>query len=205
MKTFLFSILLASSLTAANAQSAGAIAVSGSNSQAGAASTSLAQGGDSRASAVNGAATTGNAQNITFNTAAPNAHTTNTQDVNGTQTIRTVATVYAPAIGVSAPCLIAASGGVTGLGFGVALGTNLEDAGCTLRETSRLLFSIGQTQAAARVMCANVQAAVALGEAICPNVKAVVAVTVAAKVYEQCHSDPIVAKRVNLPVCPTPQ
>ena len=203
MKTFLITTLLACGLTAANAQSAGAIAVSGSNSQAGAASTSLAQGGDSRASAVNGAATTGNAQNITFNTAAPNAHTT--QDINGTQTIRTVATVYAPSIGVSAPCLIAASGGVTGLGFGVALGTNLEDAGCTLRETSRLLFSIGQTQAAAKVMCANVQAAVALGEAIYPNVKTLVAVTVATKVYEQCHSDPIVAKRINLPVCPTPQ
>ncbi len=154
---------------------------SGSNAQSGSASQSYSAGGNSAASS--GAANVGNAQNITFNS-APELES---------RTLRTVAQVYAPAIGVSAPCLIATSGGLTGVGFGIALGTNTEDPGCTLRETSRLLYAIGQPLAAARVMCSNPAAKLALGEEICAPPPL--------PMPEACYSDPALAARARLPVC----
>ena len=148
----------------------GQVATSNSSSQAGSASQS-------------NSANAGNAQNITFNS-APELES---------RTLRTVAQVYAPAIGVSAPCLIATSGGLTGVGFGLALGTNTEDPGCTLRETSRLLYSIGQHVAAAKVMCANPIAREALGEVICapPPLPA----------PKACYTDPAMAQRAGVLVC----
>lgn len=112
----------------------------------------------SYAGSVSGsAANQGNAQNINFNT-----------DGSGSLRIRTTPDVFAPAIGVSAPCQTALSGGVSVMGFGGSLGGSKEDTGCTMRETARVLSEMGQTAAGLRVMCNNPMAAKALGEAICP-------------------------------------
>jgi len=141
------------------------------------------------AGSVSGA-TQGNSQGVTFNT-------------QSNDSLRTVATVYAPPIGVTAPCFIGLSGGVTVMGFGASLGGSMEDKGCTLRETSRLLFGIGQTQAAAKVMCYNPEAAAAMGPSICPPVAGQLpaAAPSAGRDPVRCYADPIVADRNNMPVC----
>jgi hypothetical protein len=155
--------------------------------------------GNNTATAISGAhsssnsgsvsgATQGNSQGITFNTRA-------------TDDLRTVATVYAPPIGVTAPCYIGLSGGITVMGFGASLGGSMEDKGCTLRETSRLLFGIGQTQAAAKVMCNNPEAAVAMGPSICPLPPPEVTPLPASSSASKCNADPYIADRMNVPVC----
>lgn len=116
-------------------------------------STSAAQAGSVSGS---GAIASPN-QNINFNT-----------DGSGSLRIRTTPDVFAPAIGVSAPCQTALSGGVSVMGFGGSLGGSKEDTGCTMRETARVLSEMGQPAAGLRVMCNNPMAAKALGEAICP-------------------------------------
>jgi hypothetical protein len=107
----------------------------------------------------------GNQQAITIN-GAP-IPTDQTVRHEGTSTVKTVATVYAPPIGVTAPCLMGISGGVTVVGVGASLGASVEDKECTMRETARLLHAMGQPVAAAKVMCNNAMAAQALGEATC--------------------------------------
>jgi hypothetical protein len=184
-KTLLMLALVASGYAVAD-QNAVSGSISGAASQSGAASVSSPS----------------NQQNINFNSPA-RARTT----VDGTTDIRTVATVYAPPIGVTAPCYVGYSGGVTVVGFGASLGGGVEDVGCTLRETSRLLYGIGQTDAAARVMCANADAAKAMGPAICPEVAVVQPLPARAEVAPKkmaaatCYADSIVAARMNAPVC----
>jgi hypothetical protein len=87
----------------------------------------------------------------------------------GTTTIRTTPDLYAPPMNATAPCRIAVSGGVVLIGAGVSAGGSVEDDPCNLRETARLLSGIGQTAAAARVMCSDPRAAAALGEGVCPS------------------------------------
>lgn len=77
--------------------------------------------------------------------------------------------VSAPAVMTSAPCFVGYSGGVSVAGFGVSGGTGTEDKNCTLRETSRILYSIGERNAAVRVMCTDPIAAAALGTEKCPQ------------------------------------
>lgn len=180
--------LLMLALVASGYAFAGQSAVSGSISGAASQSGATAQSSQ------------GNQQNISFT----NPSTVSTfSDQSGTTTIKTVATVYAPPIGVTAPCFVGYSGGVTVVGFGASLGGGVEDVGCTLRETSRLLYGIGQTDAAARVMCANADAARAMGPAVCP----VTAGQLPAPVQQQrplaanCVTDSFVASRTKQPLC----
>ena len=133
-------------------------------------------------------------------------------EYSGTQTLRTAPQVYAPPIGVTAPCYVALSGGLSVVGFGIAAGGSIEDEGCTMRETARLLFGIGQPLAAAKVMCNNPLAAEALGE-VCakpvakeeksPEAKVVPQKEekVAVKSNIQCISDPNLAMAHNKPLC----
>lgn len=76
--------------------------------------------------------------------------------------------VSAPAVMTSAPCYVGVSGGASIVGLGVSFGNGVEDPGCTLRETARLLHGIGQRDAAVRVMCNDPIAAKALGD-YCPR------------------------------------
>lgn len=157
-------------------------------------------------------ASQGNVQQTIFNNPA-------TMNYSGGYDVKTTPTVYAPPIGVSAPCHIALSGSVSVVGFGAGLGGSVLDPGCDLRETARLLYGIGKTDAAAKVMCANPTAAAALGEAICPTTTAgtlpapqppkpepktsaaPAPAKVAGKDGVNCYRDEIVAKRVGWPVC----
>lgn len=155
LAVLLFLLLLAFGLaTPAHAQTAGALSGSASYSASGAASVAT-QGN-------------GNAQNITFNSASPSPYIDTHQ--SGTTTLKTVPMVYAPPVGVTAPCYTALSAGVAVVGFGLTAGGSVEDPECTLRETARLLHGIGAQEAAVRVMCNNALAAAALGAATCPPV-----------------------------------
>jgi len=84
---------------------------------------------------------------------------------------RSLPQAYAPSMSPSANCMGVVSGGATGLTFGASFGKSYLDEGCQLRETSRTLMALGEKAAAVKVMCANADAAKALGEAICPVAK----------------------------------
>ena len=127
----------------------------------------------------------GNAQDITFNSIPGPAVTT----------VRAAPAVTLPAIGMTATCMIGASGGASGLGFGVAIGGGIEDKECTLRETARLLYSIGQGDAAVRLLCNNSMAAKALGDALC---------AVPAPKMMGCFIDAAYATKMGMPVCKQP-
>jgi hypothetical protein len=120
------------------------------------------------------------------------ANTTSTIDsnVSGTQTVRSAPTVYAPPIGVTAPCMVALSGGVSVVGVGVSMGGSVEDPGCTLRETARLLHGIGEPGAAARIMCNNPMAAKAMGEKVCGEAAAAPTTAAPAKSLAMVKQDP---------------
>jgi len=138
---------------------------------------------DSRSAAAS-VATQGNAQNITFNGATPLESTT----------IRAVPTIMAPSVGMTANCMIGTSGGVAGLGFGIAAGGGIEDKECTLRETARLLAGLGQKDAALRLMCTNQGVAKALGELCNPPMPPAPRVIT-------CYDDPVYAAKINAQVC----
>ena len=97
-------------------------------------------------------------QSITFN--SPGEVTTR---ASGTTEVRTVATVFAPDAVTTANCMVGASGGATGLGWGFAIGTGIEDKGCTRRENARLLKNLGKAEAAVKIMCNDPEVAAALG------------------------------------------
>ena len=63
----------------------------------------------------------------------------------------------------AANCYIGASGGATGLGWGFAIGSGIEDKNCTRRENARLLKNLGKGEAAVKIMCNDPEVAAALG------------------------------------------
>jgi len=145
-------------------------------------------------------ASQGNAQNITINGSPIPINTTHTQNVNatGTSTVKTVPQVYAPSVGVTAPCRVALSGGVSVIGFGIAAGGSVTDSPCNLRELSRLYFGIGQTDKAVAVAngalaleCADEQVAKALGDTCYPKPEpvAVAPAPVVTKVEPRCVTE----------------
>jgi len=62
---------------------------------------------------------------------------------SGTTTLRTTPQVYGPAMGVTAPCRIALSAGVSVVAVGVAGGGSIEDLKCNWRENARIAYGIG--------------------------------------------------------------
>lgn len=89
------------------------------------------------------AATQGNAQQITINGAAIPTNTLNESRLTGTSTVRTAPMVYAPPMGVTAPCRIALSVGVSVVAVGGSLGGSVEDLKCNWRENARIAHGIG--------------------------------------------------------------
>jgi hypothetical protein len=118
--------------------------------------------------------TTTSNQNITNSGASTVNHNLNT---SGTSTLKTVPMVYAPPMGVTAPCRVSLSGGVSVVGFGVSGGGSVADAPCNLRELARLYHSVGQSPKAVAIAdgalaleCQDENVAKALGN-LCPAPK----------------------------------
>jgi len=78
------------------------------------------------------------------------------------------AQAYSPDMVTTANCIIGASAGGAGLGWGFSIGSGIEDKGCTRRENARLLKNLGKGDAAIKIMCNDPEVAAALGEANCP-------------------------------------
>jgi hypothetical protein len=136
---------------------AGSAAISGSDSRA-ASLTNVQTGATTlNAGATTSAASNGN-QTINFSTPADV-----TTRASGTTEVRTVPTVFAPDMVTTANCMIGASGGASGLGWGFAVGTGIEDKNCTRRENARLLKNLGKESAAVKLMCNDPEVAAALG------------------------------------------
>lgn len=168
IKNIILASILAVVALGAHAQSAGAVAGSLSGAAANSASISSSNPA-ATAGASTGAATAGNAQNIIFNTPGQQ-----TIEHTGTSTIKTAPQVYAPPMGVTAPCRVAMSAGVSVIGVGVAAGGSVEDVNCNMRELSRLYHGIGAVDKAVKVadgafllMCQTEEVAKVMGD-VCP-------------------------------------
>lgn len=113
----------------------------------------------SAAGAVSGAGAAAVMEN-SFNTPA---HTTskitshNTQDTHysGTNTVKMAPNIIAPNILPSVPCASVTSAGLSVLGGGLTFGTAHQDEDCNLRETARMMHTIGRVEDALDVLCAS--------------------------------------------------
>jgi len=162
-------LILAIALLAAPAF-ADTSAVAGSLSGAAAQSGSIAS--SNPVTSAGAAATQGNTQNLILNSTVPAYQQI---DHTGTSTVKTVPQVYAPPMGVTAPCRVALSAGVSVIGVGVAAGGSVADAPCNLRELSRLYHGVGAVDKAVAVAdgalaleCLDETTAKALGN-LCPK------------------------------------
>lgn len=81
--------------------------------------------------------------------------TSNVTRLEGTQTLRNVPQVYAPALGGTNPCTTGASAGGAVAGFGITLGGQWSDPDCERRNAAALLHNTGQTVLAQEVLCGN--------------------------------------------------
>jgi hypothetical protein len=109
--------------------------------------------------------------NVTFNQGSVPANTTSRSDGTIDQTVtsrggtssvsrqtgglRNVPSTFAPGLAAAGleTCLGSISGGVSGMGFGVALGSTVPDPGCSARLDARQLWSFGLKKAAIARMC----------------------------------------------------
>jgi hypothetical protein len=129
------------------AAGAAAGAISGSASKSVSGSTSGAVSGSvSSTGAVDASSknAVGQTTTVTINEAAPpaNVRVTSAPDV------------YAPPAVTTAVCVIGASGGVSGMGWGFSLGSGVKDEGCEARALASLLHSHGAADAAKELLCA---------------------------------------------------
>lgn len=81
--------------------------------------------------------------------------TNNTTRVEGTQTLRNVPSIFAPALGGTNPCTQGASAGGAVAGFGISLGGQWSDPDCERRNAAALLHNTGQPVLAQEVLCGN--------------------------------------------------
>ena len=84
-----------------------------------------------------------------------NINSNGRQELHYSGSYKTVPNVYAPPVGVTAPCIVGISGGVSIIGFGVSGGSGKEDKECTNRENARMLNAFGETKGAVALLCQN--------------------------------------------------
>ena len=181
LKTFLMGLaLLAAGTAQAQILSPTAGAVAGA-----------AAGSQSQAGAVSGA---GAAAVLIQDVAAPSPNTTASVNYSGTQTIKTAPNIIAPNILPTVPCASVTSAGLSVLGGGFTFGTAHQDPDCNLRETARLMHTMGMASDALDVLCGSVHAAKA--KACQTRVAAEKqAEAEAARAHEQAQADE--AKRIR--------
>lgn len=75
----------------------------------------------------------------------------------GANRISTAPTVFTPSMQPTTPCMTALTGGMSVVGFGLALGGGLEDKECTRREFARVLAQMGFPDAGLAMLCGNVE------------------------------------------------
>jgi Tfp pilus assembly protein FimT len=77
---------------------------------------------------------------------------------------KTVPNVYAPPVGVTAPCIVGWSAGISVIGVGVSAGNGVEDKECTNRENARMLHAFGEVKGAVSLLCQNKNVLKAMSE-----------------------------------------
>ncbi len=183
-------VLMASALACAESAPTGVHA----GAWAGAAAAAMASAAASSTASQTAAQQVVSQQSVTVAAASPST----AGGGSSTSTIRATPDAYAPTMNATAPCRISVSAGVSVIGLGASGGGSVEDDQCNLRETARLLSGIGQPAAAARVMCNDPRAALALGREICPPRQRPPYVGA-----PSCWQDEIIAKRLGAPTCDT--
>lgn len=93
-------------------------------------------------------------QTTTINSTVP-ANTTADIRYSGTTTQRSAPSVVGPVMNPTTPCTSVISAGGSGIGFGVFIGSTMEDKECTRREFARVLIAVGQMDAGMAVLCGN--------------------------------------------------
>jgi hypothetical protein len=130
------------------------IAASRSDSKA----TAVGVGGTAVGGGVGNTGTVNNTNNptaaIISNTTAP-ASTTQTITTQGTTSVRTVPSVFAPGLAAAGieSCLGSVSGGGSWLGTGISLGGSVPDRDCSARLDARTLWAFGLKKAAVARIC----------------------------------------------------
>ena len=91
----------------------------------------------------------------TTNNIVSSGGTNNRTEVKYSGSYKTVPNVYAPPVGVTAPCIVGWSAGVSVIGVGVSAGNGVEDKECTNRENARMLHAFGEVKGAVSLLCQN--------------------------------------------------
>lgn len=109
----------------------------------------------------------GNAQSISFNSPGQ-------VEYSGSYTIKNVPNVMGPNLTTSNDtCMGSSSGGVSGPGFGVSLGTTWTDTNCKMLKNSRELWNMGMKAASLALLCkdADNKEALEITGFVCPQTK----------------------------------
>jgi hypothetical protein len=89
-------------------------------------------------------------------------------DTTSRNRLTTTPSMTAPNFFSSNPCVIGASGAVSAMGFGMALGAGIEDRDCTRRANAAILAQMNLHRAAAEVLCHNTEVRAAMAVAGMP-------------------------------------
>lgn len=133
------------------------------------AETGTAAQSGSTSGAVAGASNAGNSQAITFTSpdkttvdqnikadtkAEVSGHTSADTNITGTQTLKNVPAVSAPALTTSNDtCMGSTSGGAAVAGFGITIGSTWTDTNCKRLKNSRELWNMGMKAGALALLC----------------------------------------------------
>ena len=145
-------------------------AIAGSRSASGAVSNQQQQSTAQQAQDASNTNTVSPSQVVNNNGSPIPASTTQQVNYSGTTTQRSAPAVVGPVMNPTTPCTSVISAGGSGIGFGVFIGSTMEDKECTRREFARVLIAVGQMDAGMSVLCGNEMVAKA-APALCKKVQ----------------------------------